>query len=116
MNSRGAIDHVAEGISLMVVKKKSDAAVLKIVIDPAVEITRLAAVLGHHENASHFVAERGSKSPARIIVVQDGVDLTRQVHQRISSADMGRAQHVTLKGFDPSPAPAATSSCFPPGP
>ena len=32
--------------------------------------------------------------------MQNGIDLAGQIDQRVARADMGRAQHVTLKGFD----------------
>src|SRR5262245_60230728 len=97
---RGTIDYVPEGVSLVIVKKESHPTMLKIVIDPTVEISRLAAVLRHHHNTSDVIRRARQKGPAGIAVMQDGIDLARQIHERIRSANMGRAQHVTLKRLD----------------
>ena len=61
----GALDHLAYGVSFVVVKKKGHATVLKIVVDPAVEIPRFAAVLGDHDDAADVVGGTGQETPAR---------------------------------------------------
>src|SRR5262245_44435983 len=97
---RGTIDYVPEGVSLVIVKKESHPTMLKIVIDPAVEISRLAAVLRYHHNTSDVIRRARQHGPAGITVMQDGIDLARQIYERVRSANVGRTQHVTLKRLD----------------
>ena len=52
----GAVDDIAQRVALVIVKKKSQPAMLKIIIDPAVEIAGLATMFGDHENAAHLIA------------------------------------------------------------
>ena len=100
MNSLGALDDRAQSVAFVIVEKKGHPSMLKIVIDPAVEISRLAAMFRHHDDAADLFAGARQQAPARIVIMQDRVDLPRQVDQGVATADMGRAQHVTLKRFD----------------
>src|SRR3972149_6186292 len=81
----------------MIVEKDGYSAVLKVVVDPAVEVPRFAAMLRYHENSPDIIGSLREEPPARVVVVEHRVDLAGEGHKRICPAHIGRAEHVPLE-------------------